>query len=136
MTANSTLEPTGQTDANAAFAASLLPAGAAKRKKPPKSFDLLRPDQITVDEVSTALMESRKRPDCAKLVPTSALFAAYFVPVSFAARDWGITPRRIRALLTAGRLAGHVLENGYWEVRYPYLFSTGTRGPGLKRRLG
>jgi hypothetical protein len=55
------------------------------------------------------------------------------VPVSFVAKDWGVSARRIRALLCAGRLSGRVLENGYWEVYFPYSFTFGTRGPALKR---
>ena len=35
------------------------------------------------------------------------------VPVSFAAKDWGVTSRRIRALLAAGRLEGCRRDNGY-----------------------
>ncbi|MDD2721675.1 MAG: hypothetical protein PHH47_10250 [Gallionella sp.] len=57
-----------------------------------------------------------------------------FVPVSFVARDWGVTPRRIRALLADGRLLGRVLDNGFWEVKFPYSFTFGTRGPSLKRQ--
>lgn len=57
-----------------------------------------------------------------------------FVPVSFVAKDWQVTPRRIRSLLAAGRLAGRVQVNGYWEVRYPYFLSLGTRGPALKQQ--
>jgi hypothetical protein len=57
-----------------------------------------------------------------------------FVPVSFVAKDWKVTPRRIRSLLAAGRLAGRVQQNGYWEVRYPYFLSLGTRGPSLKHQ--
>lgn len=56
-----------------------------------------------------------------------------YVPVSFVAKDWNITPRRIRSLLTEGRLTGRRLENGYWEVAYPYRYIIGTRGPVLKR---
>ena len=57
-----------------------------------------------------------------------------FVPVSFVAKDWKVTPRRIRSLLAAGRLAGRLQVNGYWEVRYPYFLSLGTRGPALKHQ--
>jgi hypothetical protein len=56
-----------------------------------------------------------------------------FVPVSFVAKDWNVTPRRIRALLAASRLVGRVQINGYWEVLYPYSFTFGRRGPALKR---
>lgn len=62
------------------------------------------------------------------------MMPSYFVPVSFAAKDWNVTPRRIRALLAAGRLAGQLKDNGYWEVLYPYSFTFGTRGPSLKRQ--
>jgi hypothetical protein len=58
----------------------------------------------------------------------------YFVPVSFVAKDWSVTARRIRVLLTAGRLEGRLQDNGYWEVRFPYQFTMGTRGPGLKKQ--
>ena len=56
-----------------------------------------------------------------------------FVPVSLAAKDWKVTPRRIRFLLADGRLQGRRLENGYWEVSYPYQFTFGSRGACLKR---
>ncbi len=61
-------------------------------------------------------------------------FGGHFVSVSFVAKDWDVTPRRIRALLAAGRLLGRLQENGYWLVRYPYQFTFGTRGPSLKRQ--
>lgn len=66
--------------------------------------------------------------------PAGTLNPSYFVPVSFAAKDWNVTPRRIRALLAAGRLLGRVQVNGYREVAYPYRFIMGTRGPALKRQ--
>ena len=59
---------------------------------------------------------------------------AWHVSVSHAAKDWNVTPRRIRVLLAAGRLAGRVRTNGYWEVMFPYSFTFGTRGPNLKRQ--
>jgi len=55
------------------------------------------------------------------------------VPVSMAAKDWKVTPRRIRFLLNAGRLEGHRGPNGCWLVSYPYRFTFGARGTGLKR---
>lgn len=58
---------------------------------------------------------------------------AYYVPVAFVAKDWKVSPRRIRALLAAARLEGRREVNGYWEVAYPYRFIIGTRGPALKR---
>lgn len=42
-----------------------------------------------------------------------------FVPVSFVAKDWNVTPRRIRSLLAAERLEGRREANGYWEVALP-----------------
>ena len=62
-----------------------------------------------------------------------AVFAKRFVPVSFAAQDWGVSSRRIRFLLVAKRLEGRREENGYWEVAYPYRYQEGTRGPRLRR---
>lgn len=56
-----------------------------------------------------------------------------FVPVAFVARDWKVTPRRIRLLLSEKRLEGRRQANGYWEVLYPYRFTFGQRGPALKR---
>lgn len=56
------------------------------------------------------------------------------VPVSSVARDWGISSRRVRTMLTEGRLSGRQLENGYWEVFYPYRYVFGTRGPEIKRQ--
>jgi hypothetical protein len=57
-----------------------------------------------------------------------------YVPVSFVAKDWNVTPRRIRSLLAEKRLEGRREANGYWEVAYPYRFIIGTRGPELKRQ--
>ena len=74
-----------------------------------------------------------KPPTCAK--SDGGLFwESHFVPVSFVAKDWNVTPRRIRSLLTAQRLEGRRQANGYWEVAYPYHFIIGTRGPVLKRQ--
>ncbi len=61
-------------------------------------------------------------------------FGPSVVPVSSAARDWGVSARRMRALLAEGRLAGRQLDNGYWEVFYPYRVIFGTRGPQLRRQ--
>ena len=56
------------------------------------------------------------------------------VPVSFVAKDWGVSTRRIRALLSCGRLEGCRRENGYGEVFQPYTVTHGLRGPALKRK--
>lgn len=71
---------------------------------------------------------------CATTDNPAVINKSYFVPVSFAAKDWNVTPRRIRSLLTAMRLEGRRQDNGYWEVAYPYRFIIGTRGPVLKRQ--
>lgn len=71
-----------------------------------------------------ALQEAKQR---ARLLLDS------FVPVSLVAKDWNVTPRRVRVLLAAGRLAGRRLENGYWEVAYPYTMTEGRRGPSLRK---
>jgi hypothetical protein len=86
----------------------------------------------TVD-VKTAWAEKPKE---GRVRPESFTWAqgCSFVPVSFVAKDWNVTPRRIRALLSAGRLGGRLQDNGYWEVCYPYLYTFGTRGPSLKRQ--
>jgi len=99
-------------------------------RKPPrrlKPFDAIRSvsDEKTFGEL---------KPKCAKTVLAFGFEGGHFVPVSFVAKDWSVTPRRIRALLCDGRLAGRLQDNGYWEVRYPYAFTFGTRGPGLKRQ--
>lgn len=61
-------------------------------------------------------------------------FSRSVVSVSIVAREWGISSRRIRAMLVDGRLHGRQLENGYWEVFYPYFYAPGTRGPAIKRQ--
>jgi len=57
----------------------------------------------------------------------------YYIPVSVVALQWSVTSRRIRALLSAGRLEGRQHDNGYWEVRYPYSYTDGMRGPASRR---
>jgi hypothetical protein len=61
-------------------------------------------------------------------------FGRSVVPVSAVAREWGISSRRVRVMLAEGRLAGRMLENGFWEVFYPYQYVFGTRGPAMKRQ--
>lgn len=91
-----------------------------------------RGDSVTrsVRELSST---SENMPKCVK--KTGGLFwEANYVPVSFVANDWKVTPRRIRSLLAEKRLEGRQLENGYWEVAYPYRYIMGMRGPVLKRQ--
>ncbi len=98
----------------------------------------IKKPQVTRDLVFDGKSDDRamfeRLPDCVDRKPTNR-FGPYanFVPVSFVAKDWKVSPRRIRALLAAGRLWGQMQPNGYWDVRYPYIFTMGTRGPDLKR---
>lgn len=55
------------------------------------------------------------------------------LPVSMVAAEWGVSARRIRALLCAGRLEGTRHENGYWDVHYPYSMIEGRRGPMMRK---
>lgn len=100
------------------------------RELPGKEFNFTCSmlDRSSFDQV----IEGKPKDAKATVVPFRN-FASYYVPVAFVANDWKVTPRRIRALLAAGRLAGRVQANGYWEVLYPYSFTFGTRGPSLKR---
>lgn len=77
--------------------------------------------------------DSGKLPACATKASPNAIGGGHFVPVSFVAKAWAVTPRRIRSLLAAERLEGRRGDNGYWEVAYPYRFIIGTRGPALRR---
>lgn len=98
-----------------------------KQARRPKQFDSYR----SVMDVESFVAP---KPEGAKLVIAPGIEGGHFVPVSFVAKDWNVTPRRIRALLCEGRLLGRLQVNGYWEVRFPYSFTFGTRGPGLKRQ--
>lgn len=104
-------------------------AAPAPKKQPrrAKRFDSYR----SVMDVESFVAP---KPEGAKLVIAAGLEGGHFVPVSFVAKDWSVTPRRIRALLCDGRLLGRLQENGYWEVRFPYSYTFGTRGPGLKQQ--
>lgn len=120
-----------QHEAKAADAANAPPARAALppprkvKPQPKRGCAYAR----TVQDVSG------KVPDCATTHSLAGVLnPSHFVPVSFAAKDWSVTPRRIRSLLTAQRLEGRREANGYWEVAYPYRFIIGTRGPALKRQ--
>lgn len=84
----------------------------------------------------------RFRGQCFSLPPAGATFdhgewmrgwESAWVGVSIVAAQWGISPRRVRKLLADGRLWGRQLENGYWEVMYPYTYVFGKRGPPSKR---
>jgi hypothetical protein len=98
------------------------------------------------EQIKTSLQEKIHQPMRASAKPKrgdwlersvderSLLVPGSYVPVSFVAKDWNVTPRRIRSLLAAERLTGRQGANGYWEVAYPYRFIIGTRGPVLKRQ--
>lgn len=73
------------------------------------------------------------RPPAAARVVGSMNGFFYYVPVSFVAKDWNVSTRRIRALLAENRLQGVLHENGYWGVVWPYQITLGKRGPALKR---
>lgn len=77
-----------------------------------------------------------RQPEGAKPAVEGAIlgFCRSVVPVAVVAHEWGISARRVRMMLVEGRLAGRQLENGYWEVFYPYSYVFGTRGPQIKRQ--
>jgi len=93
------------------------------------------PDQMkqdaAQDESNKRLIDSVKQ-DAAYVAQQRARQGMEsWLPVSMVANQFGVTSRRIRALLAEGRLNGRQLENGYWEVAYPYVFAMGRRGPKL-----
>ncbi len=60
----------------------------------------------------------------------NTMFAFSSVTVEKAAAYFNVSTRRIRKLLSDGRLAG--TKNGkLWLVSYPYQYTIGTRGPHL-----
>lgn len=95
-----------------------------------ESVELVRLARAAADGDASA---ARRPPDGAACMFNGSRLV-YYVPVSFAAEDWKVSPRRIRVLLAGFRLEGRRLENGYWEVAYPYRFTFGQRGPALKRQ--
>lgn len=101
-------------------------------------------DKVTLELVPSVQGKySRFSHQLARLPPVGAKSESPFLPLGFArsvvsvsivAREWGISSRRVRMMLTQGRLNGRQLENGYWEVFYPYSYVFGTRGPAIKRQ--
>lgn len=87
------------------------------------------PDAAVADAASAAQLPSAP---AASSINLHGQRLVRYVPVSFVAQDWKVSPRRIRSLLSDSRLEGRRLENGYWEVAYPYRYTFGTRGPSLK----
>ena len=57
-----------------------------------------------------------------------------FVSVEKAADYFAVSTRRIRTLLAEGRLSGEKLGKS-WHVRYPFIISTGSRGPHMMQRI-
>lgn len=113
----------------------LLPGQAAAEAAPPGQTRA--PDRHIDGKPKRLPRQSVCRPpEGAKLLkPGVPLgFGQSVVPVSSVARDMGISARRVRVMLAEGRLAGQQLENGYWEVFYPYRYILGTRGPALTRQ--
>lgn len=53
------------------------------------------------------------------------------VTVAEAAKQFGVSERRVRALLLSGRLKGEKNEAGHWLVLFPYTVQMGRRGPAL-----
>ncbi|MBI5626228.1 MAG: hypothetical protein HY935_03360 [Nitrosomonadales bacterium] len=104
----------------------------AQRRAPPSGWCKVKPQPKRGNWRAREVREvdSGKVP----ALPGALHWESRYVPVSFVAKDWSVTPRRIRSLLTAKRLEGRRLDNGYWEVAYPYRFIIGTRGPVLKRQ--
>jgi hypothetical protein len=84
------------------------------------------------DKHTADVLDFQQRTQIDKIYPQHKQFYT-FVPVTTAAKDWKVSTRRIRALLTEGRLQGLRRANGYWEVAFPYNFTFGQRGPALKR---
>ncbi|MDP2852564.1 MAG: hypothetical protein Q8O23_04065, partial [Gallionella sp.] len=97
--------------------------GQAKRPRQITSFRLPRQSAYKPPEGAKPATPSNFIGDSRSVVPASSV-----------ARDWNITARRVRTMLTEGRLSGRQLENGYWEVFYPYQYKFGTRGPEIKRQ--
>jgi len=47
------------------------------------------------------------------------------------AKRLSISERRVRQLLTNGRMSGQKLENGRWLVNWPLQITSGKRGPDM-----
>ena len=58
--------------------------------------------------------------------------APFLVKVSAVAKRLGISPRRVRHLLTSGRMAGVKSPTGRWSVIWPLQITPGKRGPEMK----
>lgn len=84
----------------------------------PYSLKVVRPEPALKTEHAIYIAQQRARQQMES-----------WLPVALVAKDLCVSPRRIRALLDAERIAGRRLENGYWEVKFPYTITAGRRGP-------
>ena len=125
---------------------SLVPAAAGEAACPPTAVSGMQQPVITRKPKRLPGQSIYNPPEGARpLIPAgfeelsegeawkSGLLSGWVVPVSFVAKDWRVSSRRIRVLLAEGRLQGRQQENGYWEVYYPYRHIMGRRGPPLRR---
>jgi hypothetical protein len=53
------------------------------------------------------------------------------ISVSEASKHLGVSERRVRFLLLAGRLKGAKDAVGHWQVEVPFTVQMGRRGPAL-----
>jgi len=96
--------------------AEILQIAGGKASLPPPAVVRPAPKRTTEQIVHVAIQREKQRMDS-------------WLPVAFVAKHFSVSTRRVRTLLTAGRLQGRQLENGYWEVLYPWQFTYGRRGP-------
>jgi len=54
-----------------------------------------------------------------------------FVTVSQVAKRLSISGRRVRQLLSTGRMSGVKQENGRWIIDWPLQITSGKRGPDM-----
>lgn len=52
-----------------------------------------------------------------------------YASTEFAAHALSCSTRRIRKMLETGKLQGFKDERNIWQVKYPLVFTSGTRGP-------
>jgi len=110
-------------------------SGAPKRKfKRLPGLSANRPPELVDSSTGEVMHGKPSKPELHADAEFAGWLGGYVVPVSFVAKDWGVSARRVRVLLCQGRLDGRLQSNGYWEVFYPYRFIFGTRGPSLKRQ--
>lgn len=54
-----------------------------------------------------------------------------YATVPQVAKRLKISDRRVRQLLTAGRMRGYKQPNGFWLISWPLQISSGNRGPDM-----